>query len=740
MSDIQEKIEAILNKRKAGVDKLLCQQEAIAGLKNAVYSIRKKIKEVNLDNAELYVPQLENAEKKLSGALDKLEHLKNRFDRETINLGVSGVSHAGKSTLLQAITGLSNNEIPKAQEGTNYANPTTAVRSQIYNGENRAVVKFRTETEFVTMINEYIDAIKTVPLISDISDFEHLDLSKVDFQKFIANEKYNYDRVVSIKDAYKYFRNYLGGAPITISNFAELKKFVAYSYDSVEQRLYPAVSEVEIYCPFPSLDKNIKLGLIDLPGFGENPNVDKIMADGLENDVDHAVLIIRPNQQDAGIRQRELTTYSRIGEVQTGISKRSNFLSFLINKDERESGLENLVNSTKTDIDKYFNNGGEAFKTFAFPVLTNGSANSTEVNKMLNTILENLIDVLPKMDEELLDTYKKTLDISDIKALLEEIQNKVESNAFDSADENVFPQKGDILKEQFEESLNELLISDKYKCSEDIDDSDFAELVRKMKSDIKNEITDTLLYAPNDRYSDWSVYAKKTSDSNPHGLEGVQTIECHRLWVEIIKRYEKIDDYFKTKMENFKSDIMEALKKNTKNLICGTGSEAITNLIVLMEKVGLTDNMIYSALKYLEPIRQDFRQNVYPFLIKDNVHKILLPISKDGYAKFELRSDNKINDTKLQLQSFAINANKQIADTIINYNVFNFYLYGTLDNFHELIINSKRVFDANEDYKKFCSRFRSQLYPSEYGQESDNVKLQELKILLNNSISLINKI
>ena len=362
------------------------------------------------------------------------------------------------------------------------------------------------------------------------------------------------------------------------------------------------------------------------------------------------------------------------------------------------------------------------------------------VNKMLNTILENLIDVLPKMDEELLDTYKKTLDISDIKALWEEIQNKVESNAFDSADENVFPQKGDILKEQFEESLNELLISDKYKCSEDIDDSDFAELVRKMKSDIKNEITDTLLYAPNDRYSDWSVYAKKTSDSNPHGLEGVQTIECHRLWVEIIKRYEKIDDYFKTKMENFKSDIMEALKKNTKNLICGTGSEAITNLIVLMEKVGLTDNMIYSALKYLEPIRQDFRQNVYPFLIKDNVHKILLPISKDGYAKFELRSDNKINDTKLQLQSFAINANKQIADTIINYNVFNFYLYGTLDNFHELIINSKRVFDANEDYKKCCSRFRSQLYPSEYGQESDNVKLQELKILLNNSISLINKI
>ena len=425
MSDIQQKIDEILRKRKTNVEKLLEQEKAISDLKTSIYEIKKKIKDVKLDNAETYVPRLENADKKLSDASQKLDHLKNRFDRETINLGVSGVSHAGKSTLLQAITGLSNNEIPKAEEGTNYANPTTAVRSQIYNGESRAVVKFRTESEFVKMVNEYLAAIKTVPQISDISDFERLDLSQVDFQKFIGNEKYNYDRVVSIKEAFKYFRQYLGGIPVTISNFVELRKFVAYSYDSVEQRLYPAVSEVEINCPFPSLDKDIKLGLIDLPGFGENSNVDKIMTDGLENDVDHAILIIRPNQQDAGIRQRELATFSRIGEVQAGISKRSNFLSFLINKDERENGLESLVNSTKTDINKYFNNGGESFKTFDFPVLKNNVGNSAEVERMLNDILSTLTNVLPQMDEELLENFRNRLDISDVKALIDEILKKI---------------------------------------------------------------------------------------------------------------------------------------------------------------------------------------------------------------------------------------------------------------------------------------------------------------------------
>ena len=736
MSEIQQKIDEILCKRKTGVEKLLEQQKVISDLKTSVYEIKKKIKDIKLDNAETYVPRLENADKKLSDASQKLEHLKNRFDRETINLGVSGVSHAGKSTLLQAITGLSNNEIPKAEEGTNYANPTTAVRSQIYNGESRAVVKFRTESEFIKMVNEYLAAIKTVPQISDLSDFERLDLSQVDFQKFIGNEKYNYDRVVSIKEAFKFFRQYLGGIPVTISNFAELRKFVAYSYDSVEQRLYPAVSEVEIYCPFPSLDKDIKLGLIDLPGFGENSNVDKIMTDGLENDVDHAILIIRPNQQDAGIRQRELSTFSRIGEVQAGISKRSNFLSFLINKDERESGLENLVNSTKTDINKYFNNGSESFKTFDFPVLKNNVGNSAEVEKMLNDILSSLITVLPQMDDELLETFRKTLDISDIKALIEEILNKVESNAMESADEITFYDKAKDIREDIAASLKELLESEKYICSDEIDDTEFADLVQNIKSEVKKEINETMLFTPTRRYTDWKSYAQNVFNTKG-GVGGLQDSECHRLWIEIIKRYEKIDDFFNAKMEDFKKDIMNALKKNTGNLISGDGQQAIANLKATMERAGLENNVIYSAIVYLETIRQDFRQNVYPFFLKDSVDKILIPESKHGNAVFgPARDGDAINSTRIQLQSIATNANKEVADTIFNYNVFNYFLYGTLENFDELIIRSN---EDDKDFIKFCSRFRTKLYPDEYGQESDNVKMQELKMLLNNAMVLINK-
>ncbi len=182
---------------------------------------------------------------------------------------------------------------------------------------------------------------------------------------------------------------------------------------------------------------------------------------------------------------------------------------------------------------------------------------------------------------------------------------------------------------------------------------------------------------------------------------------------------------------------MNALKKNTGNLIIGDGQQAIANLKATLERAGLENNVVYTAIVYLETIRQDFRQNVYPFFLKDSVDKILIPESKHGNAVFgPARDGDAINSTRIQLQSIAINANKEVADTIFNYNVFNYFLYGTLENFDELIVRSK---EDDKDFIKFCSRFRSKLYPNEYGQESDNVKMQELKMLLNNAMGLINK-
>ena len=735
MSDLQTKIDTILSKRKVGVDNILKQVKVINDLKGLIFDIKRKLKEASLDNAESYIPRLEGAEKKLSEALQKLEHLKNRFNRETINIGVSGVSHAGKSTLLQAITGLTNNEIPKAEEGDNYADPTTAVRSQIYNGEQHAIVKFRSNAEFIKMVNEYLAEIKSVPEVSSLSDFEQLDLEQFDYQPFVGNEKYNYERVKSIKEAFKYFRQYLGGVPVTITDFKDLKKYVAYNYANVAERLYPAVMEVEIYCEFPNLDKSIKLGLIDLPGFGENSNVDKIMTDGLENDVDHAVLIIRPNQQDAGIRQRELDSFSRIGEVQKGISKRSNFLSFLINKDERESGLESLVNSTKQDINKYFNNGGENFKTFAFPVLTNGAPNNAEVKQMLDTILDNLINVLPEMDEDLLENFRETLDISDVKAMLDEIMDKVRTFNTQNRDAANIKNKAISFHTRLSNGLRNLYYPKdaKYNCGNlpNIDDKEIYKLVKAIKERVDKHINGDFWVVPDETFPGYDTWEDYITNHFVGRENQWVAEEMHRLWVEIIKEYETLDnDFFKVKLQQIKKDIIDVFKSATGSLVTEVNEDAaIDQVIKLLSDNGFKESgPILDAFIFLKSLKIDFRQNIYPMFYKYNINEILA-WSDETLKNLSLGS---LGDSKKQVASKAINANQKIMECICNNDFLDYYLYCAVETFTERISFANGMSD---DDINLCDIFRDKLYNDANSQK--RIAMRDLANAVNNAFSLI---
>src|SRR5579859_5651397 len=71
--------------------------------------------------------------------------IKNRIDRDTVNIGVLGRAKAGKSTLLRTITDLGEETIPSTE-----LNPTTAARSRILHspGRNGAEITLFTWDEF----------------------------------------------------------------------------------------------------------------------------------------------------------------------------------------------------------------------------------------------------------------------------------------------------------------------------------------------------------------------------------------------------------------------------------------------------------------------------------------------------------------------------------------------------------------------------------------------------------------
>ncbi|MEQ8961380.1 MAG: hypothetical protein RLP02_26225, partial [Coleofasciculus sp. C2-GNP5-27] len=72
--------------------------------------------------------------------------LRDRFSRPTLNIGVVGLMGQGKSTFLQSISGLSDDEIPALRGGA-----CTAVRSTIYHqpGEPYAEVTVHSEPTFL---------------------------------------------------------------------------------------------------------------------------------------------------------------------------------------------------------------------------------------------------------------------------------------------------------------------------------------------------------------------------------------------------------------------------------------------------------------------------------------------------------------------------------------------------------------------------------------------------------------
>ncbi|MUG94827.1 hypothetical protein F7734_21660 [Scytonema sp. UIC 10036] len=124
--------------------KLLLQENAILQVKNYL----KKI-------------DFSDIQQRIKSELLVLSKLRNRFSRNTLNIGVMGLMGQGKSTLLKSLSGLTDREIP-AYEGA----ACTAVRSLVHNKQGSVEVRviLHSETTFLEeVILPYYKSLKLMP-------------------------------------------------------------------------------------------------------------------------------------------------------------------------------------------------------------------------------------------------------------------------------------------------------------------------------------------------------------------------------------------------------------------------------------------------------------------------------------------------------------------------------------------------------------------------------------------------
>ncbi len=734
MSELKNKINGILSQRNQVIDKLVAEDNFVNDMEQHLRKIQQKVVELALPSSTEQSSKIEKFISDLGDAKKKVSLLRKRYQKDTINIGVSGFTHAGKSTLLQALSGLTDDEIPKANENSdNSLHATTAICSQIYNSPDKyAEVTYKSSNEFVDFVNAHLQEAGIATRISSVHEMASLVIpDNLDCQVDSNTLK---ERLRMLQESFPYYRNKIdnGKEKISGDRLNQLDSYVSYSKDDKTTRFFPAVKEVKIYCPFPALgDPDIKLCLVDLPGFGEFGAVDEIQIKGLKEIVDHIVFIYKVNTDEAISNKKYRDCYREISHIhedqQNNTEFLLNFLSFLINEDRRISTWENLRNQTigNDGIKKHYGN----YDYYSFPATDN-----VEATENFNRILTRLADTLPKMDEILTSSLGKSLNVSEISLLLKDLSKYVQQYSYSNDDPYKFHDNGVRFREDFSKAL-ELLLEQYRNNSEEIDNN-FCQKVNDIAAQTEKDITDNLLYIPREGRQTWDNFIYYTN----HGDNATTfASELRRVWVETLKRYINLDEDYSEHVRILKQEILS--KFDELGHIVPKDSNGEYDLSALLEKLQCldADNEITFAFASLQSLTQNFRQNLYPYIFKEGLEKGMLTTANGGIRELDTTQDLRvIANYKSQLIPMCKNNNYEISKSIKNNFVLSHFLIGALHTFIESLTFTKTDFDA--DFVKFCSIFRKDIYPAEYGNAADSVKMEELNALVEKTKELISNI
>ena len=745
MSDLKQNIDKVLSERAKVSDIVLSRFKEINNLTDKIQVIKQQITIGKITEFKKFVADLEETKALLEKISIDFQFLKERISRtDAVYVGLAGGSRAGKSTFIQALTGLPSEIIPDADE-TSFG-PTTAVHSEIHNSPITEVrITLRTPDEFGKLLKEL-----GFENYTGLDSFKEFDLNEV---TNISGDKLK--KLKNIQEALPYFEKFFfDPKPIILkeSDFSSGKYYFTYmdkDGDSAQNRFWPIVKEAKIYAPFKgTVAEDVPIVLLDLPGFDESTDVSEATIEKLKT-VDFTLLIENTSHGHSHLVENFWKNYDKITK---GILLKDTFnyyISFLLNRWEQEPGEEKRCNGLKEQL-----KNRTPHNVSALAIKLGGQLNIDGVKEFFSIQAETLGETLPKMDAELFAQLNQQINAIDLKEKLEKllsIAQRESENKRQSAEDSKL---ADAMRKSLSTAYKKLL-KDIFDKRED-NQNEFKNKLKDIKQSVNETIDATLFYK--DKES-WIIYADE--EASAYGPAKFRQSECHRLWVEIVSKYdEELSNYFDAKLKKFKFDILSIFKNQTKNFIHGntisvdTVDSAIQELLQRLEDNGLkfdennriqkTD--IYKAFEFLSSLKLDFRQTIYPYFFKNEVDEYLNPDpagtplklrgEQDGRAKFR-ESDGSTESSMQQLINSSVEANSKIFETIRDCNTFEYYLLSSLQTFEEWLIRSS----ANlTDFINFINYFRSELYPEINGSDSKFKKMRQLSKSLDDAITMLNNL
>ena len=268
--------------------------------------------------------------KELAEGAERVGVLHQRVHRETVNIGVIGVTGAGKSTLLRKLSGLGEEHIPSNKFASSTATPSRIFHDSD-SGEGRAVLNLHTWPTFRDEVLQplHAKAALAAPAPATIEEFRQFPYPK-DVQEHKAGAERYIKRLRDARDSLPSYESMLRGGTAQIA-LDQLRPFVAYpADDSSPERPYHAVRSVDIYRQFPEVGA-VRLGLVDLPGSGEaGLDVHKRFLADLRNNTDLLFIVRRPVKSPS--TEQDWDAAQLADDAAAGVRRRD-FAHLVINQD-----------------------------------------------------------------------------------------------------------------------------------------------------------------------------------------------------------------------------------------------------------------------------------------------------------------------------------------------------------------------------------------------------------------------
>jgi hypothetical protein len=547
---------------------------------------------------------------RVAECVSKLVTVRGRMSRSTVNIGVSGQARVGKSTLLQSIAGLGEEQIPTG-EGI----PVTAVRSRIFHStmHARATVTLHTYATFRQYVlspyhrelglsepPETLDAFRR----SNGAVPEELLAKLAPSQRTLAK------RLRDMHRALPSYEHLLVGGEREIE-LPQLRSYVAYPSKEQEDeasvpRPYLAVRDVRIECAFPRVDVD-GLALIDLPGLGElAAGAEEHHVTGLRHEVDVVLLVKRPVEGMAYWSEADGKAVDLLDRARGAIKRRWDFVFLVSNQGGAKASLiDAMLGSIRRDV----NEGDEGRH---YQVLGCDARDPRSVYEdLLAPVLEHLANRLAAMDAEVLDdAVEQTRAARDqVRVGVNDLLAAVREHApeMQAASEELWSRVSRIHKDlavDLGDLVSELLLAARVST----EDARFIAAVTAAYERAKACVEEGFGAGKDAWIEEVFRTMRKEKNSTP-----VAARELNRARVYISEQFSEIDRYFDDRVNELWNQVSAILGKHLGSLFAGaSGISGLRLLAKLLDEASEPCPVLSSAVTNLLRLEIRYRSHLHP--------------------------------------------------------------------------------------------------------------------------------